>query len=137
LLVEIAMASEDKAKIAENGARYSKELREKIEAIRCAIGPERLELAGLPDDDPRRIAFNVFEHHLANSTMSAITMLYMAAKRPERAAEIAATSSANALRFLEIAMRVRETDDPRTLALVFTSGDTSAYAGKLEGKYTS
>ena len=135
LLVEIAMACEDMAKLAQNGARYSKELREKIEAIRRAIEPERQEVANLPEDDPRRTAFNVFEHHLANSTMSVITVLFMAAKKPEKAASIAAAGSKNALGFLQIAMRVRESDDLRALALVFTSGDTGKYLEALEGKY--
>jgi len=137
LLVEVAMACEDKAKLAENGARYSREIREKIEAIKCTIEPERRELASQPVDDPRRMALNVFEHHLVSPTVGMITLLPLAAKNPAAASKSAAAGTANALRFLEIAMRVRKTDDPRTLALVFTSGDTSAYLEKLEGKYTS
>jgi len=133
LLREIRVAPVEK--IAKNGAGYGKALAAHVAAIRGAIENERRIVSGLPEGSPQLVAFNVFEHHIVNSMSGMIGMLSLAAEMPGRVSEISARSSANALLFIEIIGRVRESDSPGDLELVFRSGDTANYVKALEGKY--
>jgi len=133
LLVTIKTASKDM--IVVNGARYAKRFNAYSRFVKKILSCEQQKLAHLPEDDPKRKAFNIFEHHFGNSAGGMPAFLPLAARKPDIVAEKSAAGATYLLRFLEIAGRVRESDDPRVLALVFTGGGTAPYLEKLEGRY--